>query len=59
MATKNNELIEISKLVDVPTYAKNMGISPQAVTKQIRANKPLKNVKKVLNFARFYVLVIE
>lgn len=51
--------VDQKKLIDVQQYAKINNVSPQAVTKLLRANKPLKGVKMVLKFSRFYVLVME
>jgi len=40
-------------------YAKGRKISCEAVTKRIRANKPLKGVIKVERFGRFYLLTVK
>lgn len=39
-------------------YANKRGITLQAVTKAIRAEKELPSVSKVENFGRFYLLTV-
>jgi len=51
---------EIPKKQITPVqYAKRRKISLQAVTKRLRAEKPLKGVSKVEKFGRFYLLTLE
>jgi hypothetical protein len=45
--------------VTAKEYAESRGISLQAVTKAIRMNHSLPNVKKIEKFGRFYVLTIK
>ena len=40
-------------------YAKEMGISLQAVTKRIRDGKKLKRITKIEKFGRFYLLTFK